>query len=354
MTEITHVLEQFGICADAAPHGNGHINRTYLVESSPRVILQRINTDVFHRPGEVMSNIFGVTTFLRKKIEEAGGDPNRETLNFLKTKEGLPYYTDDSGCYRAYYFVEDTISPEAAETPEEFAEAAHAFGRFQRMLADFPAENLYETIELFHDTENRYRQFEQALKENRSGRADSVSEEIEFALSHRKYASLITSAIKEGTVPVRVTHNDTKLNNVLLDSATKKGICVIDLDMVMPGSMLYDFGDALRFGASTAAEDEKDLDKVHFDLAKFEAFVKAFLEELGDDITQKERELLPVSALIMTLECGTRFLTDHLNGDIYFGIHRENHNLDRCRTQYKLVAEMEALLPKMAEIVAKY
>jgi len=165
---------------------------------------------------------------------------------------------------------------------------------------------------------------------------------------------VITDAIADGSVPLRVTHNDTKLNNVLLDEATGKAICVIDLDTVMPGSMLYDFGDALRFGASTGAEDETDLDKIHFDLEKFEVFTKAFLEELGDSITEKERELLPMSVLIMTLECGIRFLADHLNGDVYFQIHRENHNLDRCRTQFKLVSEIEALLPRMAEIVAKY
>ena len=222
------------------------------------------------------------------------------------------------------------------------------------MLADFPADQLYETIEKFHDTVNRYRQFSEALSLNRAGRADSVKAEIEFALAHEKYASVITDAIADGSVPLRVTHNDTKLNNVLLDKESGKAICVIDLDTVMPGSMLYDFGDALRFGASTGSEDERDLDKIHFDLEKFEVFTKAFLEEVGESITPKERELLPVSVLMMTLECGIRFLADHLNGDVYFQIHRENHNLDRCRTQFKLVSEIEEKLPLMAEIVAKY
>ncbi|MBQ8415471.1 MAG: aminoglycoside phosphotransferase family protein, partial [Clostridia bacterium] len=256
MNELAHILEQFGVTANALPYGNGHINRTYLVDSTPRVILQRINTDVFQHPRQVMENVMEVTSYLKERIRENGGDPSRETLTFLRTKGGLPYYEDSDGSYyRAYYFVEDVISLESADTPEEFAQAAHAFGKFQRMLSAFPAEKLHETIELFHDTENRYRQFEQALGEDRVGRAASVSGEIGFALSHKKYASLITDAIKEGSVPVRVTHNDTKLNNVLLDPVTKKGICVIDLDTVMPGSMLYDFGDALRFGASTASED---------------------------------------------------------------------------------------------------
>jgi len=355
MSELSEILSQFGVEAGALPHGNGHINRTYLVDSTPRVILQRINTAVFTRPEEVMENIMAVTSFIREKVAAAGEDPSRRTLTFLRAKDGKPYYKTVGGdYYRAYYFVEDTVSLERVDRLSDFAEAAHGFGDFQRMLADFPAQELYETIEKFHDTVNRYRQFADALKENRARRADTVRAEIDFALSHEKYASVITDAIADGSVPLRVTHNDTKLNNVLLDEATGKAICVIDLDTVMPGSMLYDFGDALRFGASTGAEDETDLDKIHFDLEKFEVFTKAFLEELGDSITEKERELLPMSVLIMTLECGIRFLADHLNGDVYFQIHRENHNLDRCRTQFKLVSEIEALLPRMAEIVAKY
>jgi len=355
MSELSEVLAAFGVVANALPHGNGHINRTYLVDSHPRVIVQRINTSVFRKPEEVMENIFAVTSFLREKIRLAGGDPERETLTFLCTKEGKPYYkTAEGDYYRAYYFVEDTVSLESVDRLEDFAEAARGFGKFQKMLADFPADRLYETIEKFHDTTNRYRQFAEALEANRASRADCVRAEIEFALSHEKYADAITSAIADGSIPLRVTHNDTKLNNVLLDAKTGKAICVIDLDTVMPGSMLYDFGDALRFGASTGSEDETDLDKIHFDLEKFEIYTEAFLSELGESITQKERDLLPMSVLLMTLECGIRFLADHLNGDVYFQIHRENHNLDRCRTQFKLVAEIEEYLPKMAQIVAKY
>ena len=355
MNSIANVLEQFGIDAAALPHGNGHINNTFLVDSKPRVILQRINTNVFKNPAEVMGNIMAVTAHLRAKIAAAGGDPDRETLTFLTTKEGLPYYKTEEGDYwRAYYFVEDMICLEVAKSPADFAEVAHAFGRFQRMLADFPADRLAETIARFHDTPNRFAQLEEAIAADRAGRVKSVEKEIAEVRKFAKYASLIVDGIAEGTVPLRVTHNDTKLNNVLLDGKTRKGICVIDLDTVMPGSLLYDFGDAMRTGASTGAEDETDLDKVQFDLAKFEAFTAAFLEELGDSMTARERELLPLSALIITVEQGTRFLADYINGDLYYHIHREHHNLDRARTQLKLAAEIEKLLPRMGEIVSKY
>ncbi len=355
MSELTHILEQFGVNAEAQAYGNGHINRTYLVDSKPRIILQRINTVVFKKPEVVMENIVAVTAHIKAKVVAEGGDPTHEVLTFLRTRDGLPYYKTENGdYYRAYYFVEDSLSLEEAKTPEDFAEAAHGFGKFQNMLADFPADQLHETIERFHDTANRYRQFEEAVAANASGRAASVQAEIDFAMAHKHYADIITNAIAAGEVPLRVTHNDTKLNNVLLDAKTRRACCVIDLDTVMPGSLLYDFGDALRFGASTGAEDETDLDKIHFDPVKFEAFTKAFLEEVGDSLTPKERELLPFSVLMMTLECGIRFLGDHINGDVYFGIHRENHNLDRARTQFKLVSEIEEQLDDMAAIVAKY
>ncbi len=355
MSELLEILDQFGIQADADTHGNGHINRTYLVKSDPPVILQRINNEVFKKPEEVMENVMAVTSYLREKIVAAGGNPDKETLTFLRARDGRPYYkTPEGDYYRAYYFVDDVLSLEQADTPEDFAEAARGFGHFQNMLADFPADRLYETIEKFHDTSNRFCQLEDAIRANAAGRLNSVKPEIEFALAHKHYASAITDAIASGEVPLRVTHNDTKLNNVLLDAKTKKACCVIDLDTVMPGSLLYDFGDALRFGASTGAEDEQDLEKIHFDLAKFEAFTAAFLSEVGESLTAKERELLPLSVLIITLECGIRFLADHLNGDVYFGIHRENHNLDRARTQFKLVHEIEQSLDRMAAIVDKY
>ncbi len=354
-SDLTEILRHFAVEMTTSPYGNGHINDTYLVETEPRTILQRINTAIFKKPDEVMANIAAVTAHLRKKIIAAGGDPTRETLTLVPTTDGLPYYTDkDGNAYRMYWFIKNARTFDQAETPEMFAASAHAFGKFQRMLSDFPAHTLYEVIPNFHNTADRLRQFREALDADVAGRAASVKDEIDFVLSHADCVTTVTDAIADGSVPLRVTHNDTKLNNVMLDEVTYEGVCVIDLDTVMPGSMLYDFGDALRFGASTGAEDETDLSKIEFDLTYFEAFTKAFLEEVGADITPRERELLPFSALLLTLECGMRFLTDYLNGDTYFRIHREHHNLDRCRTQFKLVADIERKLDQMAAIVAKY
>ena len=351
----TEVLRHFAIDQAVDAYGNGHINETYLVESHHRYILQKINTSIFKKPEDVMENISAVTEHLRKKILAAGGDPLRETLTLVPTVDGKSYYVaPDGSAYRMYYFIERAVSLDQAETPEIFAASAHAFGKFQRMLADFPADRLHEVIPKFHDTSDRLRQFREAVERDAVGRAASVQKEIDFVLSHADCVTRVTDAMAEGSVPLRVTHNDTKLNNVMLDDQTYEGVCVIDLDTVMPGSMLYDFGDSLRFGASTATEDETDLDKVWFDLTYFEAYTKAFIEEVGDTMTAKERELLPFSALLLTLECGMRFLTDYLNGDTYFRIHREHHNLDRCRTQFKLVADMESKMEQMKSIVAKY
>ncbi len=353
--DLNYILRQFAIDVECAPYGNGHINETFRVDAAPEIILQKINTTIFKEPDNVMANIAAVTTHLRKKILAAGGDPMRETLTVIPTVDGKPYYTaEDGSAYRAYYFIQGARTYDQAETPEMFAASAHAFGKFQKMLADFPAHTLYEVIPKFHDTSDRLRQFREALEKDVMGRAASVKAEIDFVLARADVVTLVTDAIADGSIPLRVTHNDTKLNNVMLDDVTHEGVCVIDLDTVMPGSMLYDFGDSLRFGASTGAEDETDLSKIEFDLTYFEAFTKAFLEEVGDDMTARERELLAFSALLLTLECGIRFLTDYLNGDTYFRIHREHHNLDRCRTQFKLVADMEKKMDQMNAIVAKY
>ncbi|MBE6601990.1 MAG: aminoglycoside phosphotransferase family protein [Ruminococcaceae bacterium] len=355
MSYLNDALKQFGVDAKTVAGGSGHINETYVLDTKPRTILQRVNPTVFKNPDYVMQNIEAVTAYLRERIVEEGGDPLRETLNVVPTVNGEPYYrAPDGSIYRMYYFIEGAKTYDRADTPALFAASAHGFGKFQRMLADFPADTLHEVIEKFHDTGDRLRQFREALEKNASGRADSVRPEIEFVLSRADYVTRVTDALADGSIPVRVTHNDTKLNNVMLDETTNEAICVIDLDTVMPGSMLYDFGDALRFGASTGSEDETDLSKIEFDLTYFEAFTKAFLEEVGHSITPKERELLPFSAILMTLECGMRFLADHLNGDVYFRIHRENHNLDRARTQFKLVADMEKKMDQMTAIVAKY
>lgn len=352
---LAEIVKNFELDVKLAAYGNGHINDTYVADSEPKYILQRINHSVFKNPGEVMSNILGITEFLRQKIEAAGGDPDRETLTVIRTKDGSSFYkTEDGNYFRMYKYIENSIGYEMVESSEQFYEAAKTFGRFQKMLADYPTEKLYETIPFFHDTIKRFADFQKAVEDDVAGRKALVQREIDFVLSHKSDASVVVDAIADGRVPVRVTHNDTKLNNVLLDVNTGKGVCVIDLDTVMPGSLLYDFGDALRFGASTGAEDEIDLDKISFDLELFEAFTKGFLEEVGDSLTPTEIELLPFSAKLLTYECGMRFLGDYLNGDIYFKINREHHNLDRARTQFKLVADIETKLEDMKKIVKKY
>ena len=352
---LSEIARHFSVDVGVDPYGNGHINDTYIVYSTPKYILQRINTEIFKKPDEVMSNILGVTEFLREKIIAAGGNPDRETLTVIKTKDGEAFFkTEEGDCFRMYRFIENSVGYDKVENPTQFYNAAKAFGKFQKLLSDYPADKLYDTIPRFHDTEKRFADFEEAVANDVAGRKASVMPEIEFALARKADASVVLDAIRAGSVPLRVTHNDTKLNNVLLDATTGEGVCVIDLDTVMPGSLLYDFGDALRFGASSGAEDETDLDKIYFDLELFEAFTKGFLEEAGDDLTPAEIELLPFSAKLLTYECGMRFLGDYLNGDTYFKIHREHHNLDRARTQFKLVADMETKFDAMREIVKKY
>ena len=352
---LKEICAQFNVETTIEGYGNGHINDTYLCEAAPRVILQRINIKVFKNPDEVMQNIFNVTEHLRKKILKAGGDPDRETLNVIRTRDGQNYYKlDDENYFRMYKFVEDSVSFEIVENPIQLYHAGTAFGKFQNMLDDYPADKLFETIVDFHNTHERVKQLEAAISKNAAGRLPAVQPELNFALEYSKYASKITDELAKGTVPLRVTHNDTKLNNVLFDKDTFEGVCVIDLDTVMPGSVLYDFGDALRFGASSGTEEETDLDKIWFDLEKFEQFTKGFLGETAKCLTPKEIELLPMSALLMTYECGIRFLADYLNGDTYFKVHKEHHNLDRARTQFKLVKDIESKFDEMHAIIKKY
>lgn len=339
---------------------SGHINSTYQIEYSAggetkRYILQKINSNVFKKPVEVMENIVNVTDFLRKKINEAGGDAERETLTLINSIDGVPYYTTDNGeVWRMYKSVPNARTYESVERPKMFYNAAYAFGNFQRLLSDFPADILHETIPNFHNTVSRFEDFKAAVDENAAGRLRFCEPEVEFIRSREGLCHKITDGIASGIYPLRVTHNDTKLNNVMLDLDTDEGVCVIDLDTVMPGSVLYDFGDAVRFGASNAAEDERDLSKVFLRLDLFEEFTRGFLHGLGGSLTEEEVRALPTGALVITLEIGMRFLADFLNGDVYFAVHRENHNLDRARTQLALVADMEKKLPEMAAIVEKY
>lgn len=352
-TNLYNIMEQFTIDSKITPYGNGHINGTYCVEV-PRLLLQRINTDVFKDPDALMENIENVTEFLRKKIIAAGGDPERETLHIIKTLDGKNYCTDENNnFYRMYRFVENTKIIGSERTYDNIYNAGKGFGRFQKMLSDFPVDRLHETILNFHHTPKRVEALEAAIEANVAGRSASVGAEIAFALEHAKIAGAVVSRMETGEVPVRVTHNDTKIDNILFDRESGEAICVIDLDTVMPGSMLYDFGDALRMAGSTGAEDETNLSKVNFDKEAFRAFARGYLEELGDDLTETEFELLPIAPALLTYECGIRFLTDHLNGDTYFKIHRENHNLDRARNQFKLVSDILRMQGELKSVIAE-
>ena len=341
--------------ADAVPYGNGHINDTFLVSiggREDRYILQRINGYVFKRPEVVMENIHNVTSFLSRKIVAEGGDPRRETLTLIPTRDGSNYVVDEEGsAWRCYLCVPDTVSPELPDAPEMLEECGLVFGLFSRRLLDFPAETLHETIAGFHDTPNRIRQLEEAAKGNIAGRLKTVEAEMAFAMERAKRTRGLLEKCREGKLPIRVTHNDTKVNNVLLDRETGKAVCVVDLDTVMPGLLAYDFGDAIRVGANTAAEDERDLSLVRLDLDKAEAFARGFLAELGPVLGREELLSLAEGAWMMTFECGIRFLADHLNGDVYFKIHRENHNLDRARTQFALAREIERRKPEMEKLL---
>ncbi|MDD2502899.1 MAG: aminoglycoside phosphotransferase family protein [Clostridia bacterium] len=359
--EAANAFQLEGKVLGAQPYGGGHINDTFAVtckrddSSIKRYILQRINTNVFKNPVQLMENIVGVTSFIGKVIQKNGGDLMRETLTVIPAKDGLNWYKDtDSGYWRVYHFIEDTLTYNQVENKKDFYSSARAFGKFQRLLADYPAHTLQETIPNFHDTVDRFTKFREALEKDICGRAGDVSQEIDFVINREKDTHRLIDLQKIGKLPLRVTHNDTKLNNVLIDKVTGEGICVIDLDTVMPGLSLYDYGDSIRFGATYAAEDEQDLSKVNFELELFEVYTKGYLEVAGEILTPCEIENLPMGAKLMTFECGIRFLTDYLSGDSYFKIHRKDHNLDRCRTQFKLVSDMEDCWGKMETVVQRY
>lgn len=360
---LEDIIEKFdiqGSIISVENYGSGHINDTYLVvvrqqEGMVRYIFQRMNTDIFLDTEALMENVIGVTRHLAKIIRARGGDPRRETLHVIPLKTGESYYSDGGGyCYRMYNFVEDATSFDAVEKPEDFYESAVAFGNFQSLLADYPAETLHETIPDFHNTGKRFEAFLKAVKEDAVGRVSKSQPEIRFVMDREGDMTKLTDMLDRGELPLRVTHNDTKLNNIMLDNRTGKAICVIDLDTVMPGLSVYDFGDSIRFGANTAVEDEPDLSKVSLDLNLYELYVKGYIEGCKGSLTENELRMLPMGAKLMTLECGMRFLTDYLSGDVYFKIHKEDHNLLRCRTQFALVADMEKKWAQMEAIVNKY
>ncbi len=359
--ENQKIIEMFAV--EGTPkhiraYGSGHINRTYLVEMQQgtdvqNYIFQQINTDIFKNVDGLMDNIMGVTAHLKRKIQQRGGDPSRETLQIIPTLEGGSYYRDGDNCYRMYPFISNTYSYDSVQNPQDFYESALAFGNFQSLLADYPAETLHETIPDFHNTRKRFADFRAAVDADACDRVRFAQPEIAFIMERGQDTPVLAGLLQKKELPLRVTHNDTKLNNVLIDVKTGKGICIIDLDTVMPGLSLYDFGDAIRFGANSASEDEIDLSKVSLDLELYEQYAKGYLKGCNGNLSPKEIELLPMGAKLMTLECGIRFLTDYLCGDTYFRIHRERHNLDRCRTQLALVADMERKWRQMHEIILR-
>lgn len=360
-TTLHEVLEAFDFGAPvvgAMRYGCGHINDTFCVHTQPEddccrcFILQRMSAVAFKHPEELMENIIGITEHLARKITEAGGDPTRETMKVIRPRNGKDYYTDSrGGAWRVFPFVKDIYCYQSAETPALFRASAVAFGKFQKMLSDYPAESLHEAIPHFHDTEDRLAKLKKAISDDPLGRAASCGDEIDFVLSREADCSVALQAQREGKLPLRVTHNDTKLNNVLIDKVTGQGMCVIDLDTTMPGLAINDFGDSIRFGANHCAEDEKDLSKVNFDIDLYRIYTQGFLEGAGGCLTEVELQYLPWGAKLMTLECGIRFLTDYIEGDHYFHIRYHDQNLDRCRTQFKLVKDMENHWSDMMEIV---
>ncbi len=338
-----------GTVIACAPFGSGHINHTSLVVTNrPHLyVLQEINSHVFRDVPGLMANFSAVCTHLHRK------DPNpNHAMTIIPTTAGETFHrTEDGRFYRMLRYVPGGVCLDAPETEDDLVQAGAAFGQFQRLLADFPADALTETIPHFHDTPDRFRQLHEAIENNTAGRLDSVRTEVDALLAWENEADTLTGLCREGKLPLRVTHNDTKLNNVMLDEMTRQPLCVMDLDTVMPGLAAHDFGDAIRFGASTAAEDETDLSLVRLSLDSYRAFTRGFLGACGRSLTPLEVETLPWGAKLMTVECAVRFLTDHLNGDVYFRVARPGHNLDRCRTQLTLARDMERRWEEMHRII---
>ena len=343
-----------GTVNEAQIYGNGHINNTYIVttNSGKRYILQNLNTSVFKDPVGIMENIAAVTDHIRAGLLAAGEDAERGTIRVVLTNDGAKGYTDSEGRFwRAYDFVEGTVCRLTVDSAETFARVGEAFGDFLRRLSSFDASRLIEAIPDFHNTQKRYENFLAAVERNASGRAHLAQDEIRFVMDRAEKCSLIVNALASGDLPLRVTHNDTKLSNILLDEVTEEAVCIIDLDTIMPGSSLYDFGDSIRSGASSAAEDETDLDKVHFLPEMFKAYARGYIKGTGGDLTPNELAMLPDGGYIITLETGMRFLSDYLDGDVYFHTDYPDHNLVRARTQFKLVAETETYMPELRAFV---
>lgn len=357
--ELIEVCRNFNIDGEFHSYKvftDGHINTTYLAVfvnkgKFRKYLVQGINIHVFKNPKELMENIVGVTDYLREQIRLSGGNPKRETLTFLKAENGKYFFYHLGKCWRIYNFIDNSYTINVIKNPAVFESAGKSFGLFQKRLSGYPMDNLHEIIKDFHNTPKRIEALEKSVEVDTAGRVSLVKDEIDFVLSRKKDAEIIINLHKEGLIPLRVTHNDTKLNNILFDEKTGESICVIDLDTIMPGFSLYDFGDSIRFGANTTREDDDNLDNVKISLELFEAYTRGFLSSCAKDLTETEVKYLAFSAKLMTFECGVRFLTDYLDGDVYFRTSYQEHNLVRARNQFRLVSEIEENLSKMNEIV---
>lgn len=352
---MKNIIDRFNIVGNVLscePYGFGHINSTYKVKTDDphKYILQKINSTIFSNIPALMSNIEAVTDHLKSK-----GFDSRHVLTIVRTLDDKAFLSHEDGTFwRMYEFVTDSICLNQSESPFDFYQSAKGFGTFQNLLADFDANVLVETIPLFHHTPNRYKNLHEAIAKDSFDRLKNVKNEVAFALEQEQYSGLMTDMLKNGELPLRVTHNDTKLNNVMLDAVSREALCVIDLDTVMPGLVANDFGDSIRFGATPAKEDEQDLSKVYLSLDLFDVYAKGFLETCGDNLTENEINTLPLGAKLMTLECGVRFLTDYLNGDVYFRTTMTHHNLYRARTQFKLVDDINKNMDVLNCIIKKY
>ena len=358
LKNICSLFQIYGDYVSGIPFGTGHINDTYQITYNQggtllHYTLQRLNTNVFRRPLELMENVSRVTQHIHNKIELEGASENsRHTLQLVLSHYGKPYvFGPDGYMWRCYLFIEKARTYDVLETTDMAYQAAKAFGGFQQYLVDLPGKRLFEVIPDFHNTPSRIAALKKAAEEDIMGRRKYVEREIDFILSREDDAGLLIALNKSGDIPERITHNDTKLNNVLLDDTTMDGVCVIDLDTVMPGLVHYDFGDMVRTGTSPAAEDEQDLSKVYMRFEMFEALLRGYLSSAACFLNEAEREYLPFSGKLITMEIGTRFLTDYLMGDVYFKVHRDGHNLDRCRTQLKLVESIESQMDRMKNLL---
>jgi hypothetical protein len=356
MHDLQSLASKFLIPGDyraGQPYGSGHINDTYAVVFNQagalvRYIFQRVNHRVFPNPGKLMENVQRVCDHSQAKLAEAkSGDASRQSLTLIPTRAGANWHVEGENHWRCYLFIEGAQTYDAIQSEEQATQAAWAFGCFQGLLADLPGERLFETIRDFHHTRKRFEKLVAAFETDIQGRAGSVTEEMAFVRRREADTSIIVDALEGGRIPERTTHNDTKLNNVMIDDETGVGICVIDLDTVMPGTALNDFGDMVRTATNPAREDTRDLSEVRMRIEYFTAIARGYLDGTAEFLTGAERELLPVSGKLMTLECGMRFLTDFLEGDVYFKTHREGHNLDRCRSQFALVRSIEDQMDAM-------